>query len=217
MADQATRRRMMVDTQVRPADVTKFPIIAALLKIPREAFLPADRSEAAYISENVPLAEGRVLLEPRTFAKMLDALAITQDMLVLDVGAGMGYSSAVIAELAEAVVALEEDEDLAKEAESLLVEHHADNAILHRGPLAEGAAEHGPYDAIIIEGAVETVPPALIDQLKDEGRIAVLFQEGRLGVVRIGYKLDGHVSWRFVFNAGAPVIPGFEKETSFAL
>ena len=123
----------------------------------------------------------------------------------------------MISEIAEAVVAVEEDEHLADEAQQLLTEHHADNVILHRGPLTEGAAEHGPYDAIVIEGGVETVPDTLLAQIKDGGRIACVFQEGRLGVVRVGYKLDGHVTWRFSFNAGAPVLPGFEKETAFAL
>ncbi len=217
MADYAQRRKMMVDTQVRPAEVTKFPIIAAMLQVPREAFLPSERSEAAYISENVPLVGNRVLLEPRTFAKMLDALALTDEMLVLDVGSGYGYSAAVIARIAEAVVAVEEEPALADEAEGLLSEHGADNVMLHRGPLAEGAAEHGPYDAIIVEGAVEELPRALVDQVKEGGRIACIFEENRLGVVRIGYMLDGHLTWRFGFNAGAPVLPGFEKKTAFAL
>ncbi|SLN74262.1 Protein-L-isoaspartate O-methyltransferase [Roseivivax jejudonensis] len=217
MVDNAERRKLMVDTQVRTADVTKFPIISAMLRVPREAFLPADRTAAAYVSENVPLSPGRVLLEPRTFSKMLDSLALTDEMLVLDLGCGYGYSSAILSEIAEAVVAVEEDESLADEAEALLSEHHADNVILHRGPLTEGALEHGPYDAIVVEGAVEQVPQALLDQIKEGGRIACIFEERRLGVVRIGYKIDGHVSWRFGFNAGAPVLPGFERHTAFAL
>ncbi|MHA6343990.1 protein-L-isoaspartate O-methyltransferase family protein [Roseivivax sp. CAU 1761] len=217
MADYAMRRRMMVDTQVRPSDVTEYPIIAAMLRVPREAFLPSERAEAAYIGENVPLAPGRVLLEPRTFAKMLDALDLTSDMLVLDVGAGMGYSAAVIAEIVEAVVALEEDEALAAEAETLLPEHHSDNVIVQTGPLAGGAPEHGPYDAILIEGGVERLPDAIADQLKVGGRIVCLFAEGRLGVVRVGLKTEGGITWRFAFNAFAPVLPGFETTKTFAL
>ena len=147
----------------------------------------------------------------------LDALALGNDDLVLDLGAGLGYSSAVIAHIAEAVVAVEDDEARLSEAESLLAEHHADNVILHGGALSEGAPEHGPYDAILIEGAVEEVPEAIIGQLKEGGRMACLFMEGTLGVVRIGYKLDGGMSWRFSFNASAPVIPGFEKARAFAL
>lgn len=217
MTDYASRRQMMVDTQVRPSDVTKFPIISAMLSVPRELFVPSDKVEAAYISENVELGGGRVVLEPRTFAKMLDALAFDGSELVLDVGAGYGYSSAVIAAMAEAVVAVEEDEDMAGESAELLSSVNADNVIPHTGPLAEGATDHGPYDVIIIEGGVEEVPQSLTDQLKDGGRIACLFMEDRLGVVRIGYKQDGRVTWRFSFNASAPVLPGFAKETAFAL
>ncbi len=217
MTDYASRRQMMVDTQVRPSDVTKFPIISAMLSVPRELFVPSDKVEAAYISENVELGGSRVVLEPRTFAKMLDALAFDGSELVLDVGAGYGYSSAVIAAMAEAVVAVEEDEDMAGESAELLSSINADNVIPHTGPLAEGATDHGPYDVIIIEGGVEEVPQSLTDQLKDGGRIACLFMEDRLGVVRIGYKQDGRVTWRFSFNASAPVLPGFAKETAFAL
>ncbi|WP_146590023.1 protein-L-isoaspartate O-methyltransferase family protein [Puniceibacterium confluentis] len=217
MSDYATRRRMMVDTQVRPSDVTKFPIINAMLDVPREVFVPRDRVEAAYVSENLDIGAGRVVLEPRTFSKMLDALDLTNNDLVLDLGSGLGYSAAVIARIAEAVVAVEDDADRVKEAQALLSEHHADNVILHEGALTEGAPEHGPYDVIVIEGAVQQVPQTLIDQLKDGGRIACLFMEGALGVVRIGYRTDGIVSWRFAFNASAPVLAGFEKETAFAL
>lgn len=217
MTDYSARRTTMVDTQVRPSDVTKFPIIDAMLSVPRESFVPRDRRETAYVSENVDIGDGRVLLEPRTLAKMLDALDLSNDELVLDVGAGLGYSTAVIARIAEAVVAVEDDEERAGEAETLLAENGADNAMVHTGPLNEGAAEHGPYDAMILQGAVEHFPEALAGQLKDGGRVACLFQEGSLGVVRVGYKIDGVINWRFSFNAGAPVLPGFEKHRAFTL
>ena len=215
MTDFATRRRMMVDTQVRPSDVTKFPIIEAMLRIPREEFVPSDKREAAYAERSIALADDRVVLDARTLAKMLDALNIDGDDLVLDIGCGMGYSSAVIARIAEAVVAVEEDESLVPEAQSLFGEH-ADNVVLHEGPLTEGAAAHGPYDAIIIEGGVEKLPETLEAQLKDDGRIACIFMDGALGTVRIGWKIDGVITWRFAFNGTAPVLPGFQKETTFA-
>ncbi|WP_415402318.1 protein-L-isoaspartate O-methyltransferase family protein [Tateyamaria sp. SN3-11] len=217
MTDFAARRTMMVDTQVRPSDVTKFPIIDAMLSVKREDFVPSAQREAAYMGENLELGGGRVLLEPRTLAKILDALSIDQNELVLDVGAALGYSAAVIAHMAEAVVALEEDEDMAREAQDALMSAGIDNVITHVGPLHAGAAEHGPYDVIVVEGGVAQVPDALLDQLKDGGRIACLFMDGALGEVRIGFKLDGRVSWRRAFNAGAPVIAGFEKHDVFQL
>ena len=217
MPDYAARRTMMVDTQVRPSDVTKFPIIAAMLDVPREAFVPAALREAAYIGENLAVAPGRVLLEARTFAKMLDALDIQPEELVLDVGCALGYSTAVISRLCEAVVAVEEIEGKAAEAQGLLAARGADNAHVVAGPLAKGAARHGPYDVIVVEGAAEQVPPALLDQLKDGGRIGCLFMEAALGVCRIGYKHGGTVTWRYAFNAGAPVLPGFALAREFTL
>lgn len=217
MADFAARRRTMVDTQVRPSDVTKFPIIDAMLSVQREMFVPADAREAAYVSENVSLGNGRVVLEPRSLAKMLDILDIQPDELVLDLGCGLGYSSAVIARLAEAVVAVEEDGAMAAEAQDLLSQGGIDNVAVIEAQMAAGAPKHGPYDVITVQGAVERIPDAITDQLRDGGRIVALFMDGALGVCRIGYKIDGVVTWRFVFNAGAPVLPGFERQRAFML
>jgi protein-L-isoaspartate(D-aspartate) O-methyltransferase len=217
MSDFAARRTMMVDTQVRPNDVTKFPIIKAMLSIPREAFVPGDKREAAYVGENVDIGGGRVMLEPRTLAKMLDALDIQPSDMVLDIGCGLGYSTAVAARMAEAVVAVEEDAGLAAQAQATLSADGADNAAVIEAPLAEGAPKHGPYDVIAIQGAAEVVPPALLDQLKEGGRIACIFMEGALGVCRIGHKIGGVVKWQFAFNAGAPVLKGFEARRGFAL
>jgi protein-L-isoaspartate(D-aspartate) O-methyltransferase len=215
MSDFSARRTMMVDTQVRPSDVTKFPIIDAMLKVAREDFVPVAQREAAYLGENLNLGGGRVLLEPRTLAKMLDVLAISNNDLVLDIGCAYGYSTAVIAHIAEAVVAVEEDEQWAKEAQETLMTSGADNAIVQAGPLVEGAAKHGPYDVILIQGGIETVPDAILDQLKVGGRIACIFMSGALGEMRIGYKDEHGVSWRVDFNAGAPVLKGFAREKAF--
>jgi len=217
MSEFSTRRVMMVDTQVRPSDVTKFPIIDAMLSIPREAYVPADRREAAYVGENLVLAQGRVMLEARTLAKLLDALDIQPGEMVLDLGCGLGYSAAVIARLAETVVAVEGDEALAVEAGRILSEAGVDNAIVVTGPLAAGAAKHAPYDVITLEGGVETVPAVLLAQLKDGGRIGAIFMDGAVGTVKVGYKSGDQVTWRAVFNATAPLLDGFARPKAFVL
>ncbi|MBU2981978.1 protein-L-isoaspartate O-methyltransferase [Lentibacter algarum] len=217
MTDFAQRRTMMVDNQVRPSDVTKYPIIEALLTVEREKFVPDALREAAYLGEYLPLAKGRVLLEPRNFAKMLDALEIGRTDLVLDLGIGFGYSSAVIARMAEAVIGVEDDETLAGEAEAALAGAGADNVVVETGALTAGAPQHGPYDVICIQGGVEELPAAIADQLKEGGRIACIFMDGNVGTVRIGHKVGGDISWRFAFNASAPVLSGFERSKEFSL
>jgi protein-L-isoaspartate(D-aspartate) O-methyltransferase len=217
MSEFAARRVMMVDTQVRPSDVTKFPIIDAMLSVPRETFVPDARREAAYVGENLPLTPGRVVLEPRTLAKLLDALDVQPTELVLTIGCGLGYSAAVIARLAETVVAVEEDEGLAADAQRILSEEGVDNAVVVTGPLADGAAKCAPYDVITVEGGVEVIPDAVLAQLKEGGRIGAVFMDGAVGTARVGYKTEGRMTWRPVFNAAAPVLAGFRTARGFTL
>ncbi|SIO32049.1 protein-L-isoaspartate(D-aspartate) O-methyltransferase [Rhodovulum sp. ES.010] len=215
MPDYDARREAMVDTQVRPADVTSLPIIDAFLAVPREEFVPPPLRSAAYIGENITLASRRTVLEPRTFAKMLEAIDIGPGDLVLDLGCGLGYSAAVLARMADAVVAVEEDKGMARDAQAAFGEHGVDNVAVEHAALAAGAPQHGPYDAIVIEGAVEEIPQVIAEQLKEGGRVVALFMEGALGVARVGWKIEGALNWRFLFNAAAPVLPGFERAPAF--
>jgi protein-L-isoaspartate(D-aspartate) O-methyltransferase len=217
VTDYKTRRTMMVDTQVRPSDVTKFPIIDAMLAIPREAYVPDSKREAAYVGENLALDTDRVMLEPRTLAKMLEVLDVQPEHVALDVACGLGYSTAILARLCDFVVGVEDDETRTQEAQSILSGNSIDNAAVVTGDLAQGAAKSGPYDIIIVQGGVSEVPEGLLAQLREGGRIACIFAEGTLGVVRIGHKIDGIVNWRFAFNASAPVLRGFEKRAAFSL
>ena len=217
MTDYKTRRKIMVDTQIRPSDVTKFPIIDAFLFVPREKFVPDGKREAAYIGENFQIGQSRVILEPRTLAKLLDALDVNNDELVLDIGTGLGYSSAVISLVAEFVIAVEDDSSLASEAEEILSEIGADNVVVEINKLEEGAPEHGPYDVIIIQGGVEKIPGSILKQLKNGGRVGAIFIEKGLGTAKIGFKLNDKINWRYSFNAAAPVLPGFFKQKDFVL
>ena len=217
MTDYKTRRKIMVDTQIRPSDVTKFPIIDAFLFVPREKFVPDGKREAAYIGENFQIGQSRVILEPRSLAKLLDALDVNNDELVLDIGTGLGYSSAVISLVAEFVIAVEDDSSLASEAEEILSEIGADNVVVEVNKLEEGAPEHGPYDVIIIQGGVEKIPGSILKQLKNGGRVGAIFIEEGLGTAKIGFKLNDKINWRYSFNAAAPVLPGFFKQKDFAL
>lgn len=216
MTDFTAARTTMVDCQVRPSDVTKYPIIEALLSIPREEFVPERKKSVAYSGEHLELGGGRVLLDARTFAKMLDLANIQPDELVLDLGCGLGYSSAIIAHLAEAVICVEEDEELAQEATALLTANSVDNAAVICGPLTQGATKHGPYDVILLQGGVEQIPQMILEQIKDGGRIVAIITEGNQGACHIGFKRSGKIDWRKAFAAYAPVLEGFTKAPEFS-
>lgn len=215
MTDFSARRVTMVDTQVRPCDVTKFPIIAAMLAVERENYVPAARREAAYLGGNLSIAPGREMIEARTLAKMLDALNISPGERVLHLGCGLGYGTAVLAEMGANVLGIEEDAVLAGAAQVQLAAEGRSNAAVSFGPLdAAGPAE---FAAILIEPGVHQVPPAVLARLQDGGRIAAIFIEGALGAVRLGRAQDGSVTWRFAFNASAAVVPAFATTLAFTL
>jgi len=217
VTDYKMRRKIMVDTQIRPSDVTKFPIIDAFLSVPREKFVPDGKREAAYIGENFQIGQSRVILDPRTLAKLLDALDIHNNELVLDIGSGLGYSSAIISLIAEVVIAVEDDSSLASESEEILSEIGVDNVVVQIGKLEDGAPEHGPYDVIILQGGVGDIPGSILNQLKNGGRIGAIFIEEGLGTAKIGVKLNNKITWRYSFNAAAPILMGFSKQKDFIL
>jgi protein-L-isoaspartate(D-aspartate) O-methyltransferase len=206
----------MVDCQVRPSDVTRYSIIEAMLWAPRELFVAKALRDVAYAGAEIELAPGRIMLEPRTFAKMLETAAIGSNDLVLDLAPGTGYSTAVIAHMAEAVIAIEPDPELAERAQTLLAEIEVDNAVVSAGDPAAGDAAHGPFDVIIINGAVETLPEALVNQLKEGGRLVALFRHDGVGKCYVQIRAGAGVARRYVFDADAPVLAGFEKTAEFA-
>lgn len=215
MIDFEAARTAMVDRQVRTADVTSLPVIAAMLAVPRERFVPRASRDVAYAEAPIALGGGRMLMEPRTFAKLLDAASIGPDDLVLDVGSATGYSAAVLARIAAAVVALEEDEALAAAAVATLADLAADNVVHERGPLAGGAPEAGPYDVILLEGAAARPPETLLSQLKDGGRLVGVMADGPVGQARVFTRVGDGWSSRRAFDASAAVLPGFDAAPQF--
>jgi len=216
MTDFAAAREAMVDTQVRTSDVTRYSIIDAMLRVPRELFVPKARRDVAYAEAEIPLAPGRAMATPRTLAKMLDAADIGRSDLVLEIAPGTGYSTALIARLAAAVVAIEPDAGLCAQATEALQRLEAINAVVTLGDPTAGDPAHGPYDVIFVNGAVERVPEALTDQLKDGGRLVAIFLERGVGQCRVVLRAGDTIATRYAFDATAPLVPGFETKRVFA-
>ncbi len=220
MADVALQRKNMVESQVRPNDVTDRRIINAMLNVPREAFLPTALKPIAYIDETLPLvkaadgAPARGLMAPRVFAKLVQLAEVSESDIVLDVGGLTGYSAAVIARLAQTVVVLESDPALAETATKALEELGVDNAAVVTGDLEVGYPSEGPYDAIIVEGTIDAMPPGLLDQLKDGGRL-VAIESGIPSEAVIWRRMGRTFDRRIAFEAAAPVVPGFQKKREF--
>jgi protein-L-isoaspartate(D-aspartate) O-methyltransferase len=203
----------MVDTQIRPANVTDQRILAAMNAVPREKFVPRAAAALAYADVPVALAAGRYLLDPRSFAKALQLASIGAEDRVLDIGCGTGYSAAVMARLAGDVVAVEQDADLVRVASDLLATA-VGKVELIQGSLIEGAKNQGPFDVIFINGAVEDVPQSLLAQLAEGGRLVTFLKDGNCRAW-LFLREKGEIGRRPDFDADVPVLAGFRKSVGF--
>jgi len=219
MTDFAALRRMMVDGQVRPADVTDLRLLAAMLELPRERFFPDEKAPLAYLdldtSVSAPGQPVRQMLKPMVLAKLIQAAGIADTDRVLDVGCASGYSTALLTHLAGSVVGLEEDAVLARQAADALSWAGLPTAKIVTDALSRGCAAEGPYDVILLQGSVEVVPPALFDQLKNGGRLVCVLGRGPVGKAMLYRRTEGDLSGRPVFDAAAAPLPGFAKPPEF--
>ena len=215
MFDAANARRLMVEGQIRTADVTDTTVLDAMQTLPRERFLPPALVQLAYLDGDVPVRRGRTLLRPMVLAKLVQAARIDRDHRVLDLGCATGYSAAVISRLAGSVVALEEDADLARQAKEALAEVGAANVEVVTGPLASGWPAGGPYDVIFLDGATEIRPDSLGPQLKPDGCVVGVYSPTAASKATIFHFIEGHMVGRPVFDAAARVLPGFSAPPQF--
>jgi protein-L-isoaspartate(D-aspartate) O-methyltransferase len=206
----------MVESQVRPSDVTDRRILRAMAQVPRELFVPEALRSLAYSDGSVRLAKGRSLMAPRTFAKLLQAAETEPTGSLLIVGAGTGYSAAVASPLTAEVVALECDEKLASEARKTLAGLGLGNVSVVTGELSDGWVQEAPFDSIFVEGAISAAPSALLSQLKDGGRLVAILKQGLVGKAVVWRRQAAVYGAADIFDASGETLPGFEPVQEFA-
>ncbi len=221
MSELDAARKNMVESQVRTSSVTDERILGAMSRVPREHFVPEAKRSLAYLGDDLCVKEAtadsaaRFLMDPRVLAKLMELASLSSSDLVLDVGPATGYSTALLADVTDTVVALESDSDLAEKASAVLLELGVDNAAVIEGPLAEGNTKQGPFDVIFLNGSVPFVPPALLDQLKEGGRLVGVVIEDNVGKARVYVKSGAQSTQRSGFEAGIHALPGFEVAETF--
>lgn len=208
-------RAAMVDGQLRTVGVTDARIVAALSSVPRERFVPDARRQVAYVDDAIEIAPGRYLNTPMAFGRLLSAVRILHSERVLLVGGATGYGAAVIAYLAHEVVAIESDAGLAGMARGMLTALGVSNVRVETGALSEGWAKGAPYDVVFVDGAIETVPQALIDQLRDGGRLAAVVIERGVARITTGVKAGDGFGTTALAEVATPRLPGFEIPAGF--
>ena len=214
MFDYRKARNNMVDNLIRPANVTNPKLLNALKSVQREKFLPSNLAGLSYTETELIIQNDRRSINPWLLAKMIQSLNLNSSDNVLSLATGFGYSCALLSSLANFVVAVESC-DLAPEAQSRLIENGYDNILVKEGNINEGAKNEGPYDVILIEGAVEYVNEEILDQLKWGGRILAVFKEKNLGQCRLGVKTNSQVQWANLFEANCALLKEFRNEKEF--
>ena len=207
----SVQRRNMIEAQIRANDVTDPRIQAAMAEVPRERFVPAEKRALAYADVPVEVSPGRYLLDPRTFAKLLELAELRPEDRVLDVGCATGYSAAVLARLAKKVFALEQDAELVRLASEL----GTPNVEVVQGALNQGHKPGAPFDVIFVNGAIQEPPKALLSQLAEGGRLVAVLANGGGGKAQLFVREHGRVGGRSGFDASVPTLVGFSKSVGF--
>ena len=216
MLDFAAARRNMLESQLRPNQITDPELLVAMGELPRERFAPEPLRGIAYVDEDVPIDGGRFLMEPLVLARLIQLAQVAKTDKALVIGCGTGYATALLARLCRQAIGLERDPALAREAAERLRELDLRNASVVAGALEQGYAARAPYDVILLGGAVEEVPVMITDQLAEGGRlVAVLRPQGAVGRATLITRRGGLLSRRGTYDAATLPLPGFARPKAF--
>ncbi len=211
-------RTKMVDNQIRPCDVTDLDLIGAFQSVPREEFVDEGQRELAYLDRDYQIANSRrFMLKPAMLAKLAQLAKVGSDDVVLVIGAGAGYTSALFSVLASSVVSVEEDEGLVALADENLTRLDFSNVAVLQGSFAEGCVREAPFDVIFVDASVEQVSDEWLDQLAEGGRLVAVLGSGNAARAMVYTKRADQIGAIAEFNCAAPALPGFEKKVEFAL
>lgn len=214
--DFVRARDIMVESQVRTADVTDMRVLSAMRTLPRERFAPASKRTLAYADMELEVAPGRVLMRPRDIAKLVQALAPQAHERALEIAGATAYGAALLAASCKEVISLDPDPNLSFAAQAALEASGVANVKTVSTPATDGWTDGAPYDVIMLNGAAEIVPEAWFEQLAPGGRLGVVVREGAAGVVRIYTRSGASVAYRTAFDAFPPVAPGLTRPPAFA-
>lgn len=213
--DYARARHLMVETQVRPNDVTDLALTAAFRQVPREVFVPAHLKSVAYSDQELDLGGGRYLLRPRDLGKLLQALSPQPGQKALEIAGATGYGAALMAACGAAVTLVEPDQALLNAAMTAFKETGVSNVRTGATAIPAGWPDGAPYDVILLNGAVEVTPDAWLAQLGEGGKLAVIVRQGATGSARLYSKAHGKTAYRTLFDAAPPILPGLSAPTQF--
>jgi protein-L-isoaspartate(D-aspartate) O-methyltransferase len=222
MTDFKAERENMIESQIRPNAVTSVALLKAMSEMSREAFVPPSQRSLAYMDGPLKVEAARdgqparYLLSPMVFAKLAQLAAVKANDRVLDVGPATGYSTAILAKLAKEVVALERDAGLTAIAADALAGEKIENVKQITEPHEIGAASDAPFDVIFLNGRIECEPSALFDQLAGGGRLVAVMGSATAAKARLFTKIDSTIQETIAFDAGAPLLPGFEAKPAFS-
>ena len=214
--DFARARDFMVESQVRPSDVTDKRIIRAMRTLPRERFVPAAKRTIAYGDLEVEVSPGRMLMRPRDLSKLIQSLAPQANERALEIAGATGYGAAVLSACCKEVIALDPDPDISFAARAALESCGVTNVKTVSTAAVDGWADEAPYDLILLNGAAEIVPEAWLAQLAPGGRLGVIVRQGAAGSARIYTRANDASAYRSVFDAAPPVAPGLTKPPAFS-
>ena len=214
--EEATLNKNMIEGQIKPINGMREELLSAFYALDRNDFMPEKMKEMSYIEKNILLEDKRTILKPSLIAQIALSINLKANENVLILGATTGYLSAILSHQAETVIVVEENEQFLNNSENAIKKNNINNVVFIKNEIVRGYSEQSPFNAIIIEGAIQEIPNNILNQLDEGGRLFAIVQEGDICSAKL-FKKNGHsISDQMLFNCSMPVLSMFKKKNSFS-